>query len=108
MIPAGGKGHTLPSLDRLIASLKEQGPCFMIIIAGNFKNDLEKLVEDPKVAGGCLWRWLRSTGSIRETFRATGTFGGEAGGTDLFNLMAEYINITAQAKRRPHRAGSGV
>ena len=75
-----------------------QGPCFMIIIAGNSKNDfnykikvldlivnetegksLDKMVEDPKVAGGCLWRWLRSTGSIRETFRASGTFGGAAG-----------------------------
>jgi hypothetical protein len=94
-----------------------QGPCFMIIIAGNSKNDfdyktkvlelivnetegksLKKMVEDPKVAGGCLWRWLRSTGSIRETFRASGTFGGEVGGTDVFPLMAEYINITARAK----------
>jgi glycolate oxidase len=94
-----------------------QGPCFMIIIAGNSENDfrykekvlqliiketegksLEKLVEDPRVAGGCIWRWIRSTASIRETFRASGTFGGEVGGTDLFNLMAEYINITAQAK----------
>jgi glycolate oxidase len=94
-----------------------QGPCFMIIIAGNSKNDfdyktkvlelivnetegksLKKMVEDPKVAGGCLWRWLRSTGSIRETFRASGTFGGEVSGTDVFPLMAEYINITARAK----------
>lgn len=94
-----------------------QGPCFMIIIAGNSSRDfeykkkvlqiiieetggksLEKLIEDPKVAGGCLWRWLRSTGSIRETFRASGVFGGEVGGTDLFRLMANYINITGQAK----------
>jgi hypothetical protein len=94
-----------------------QGPCCMVIIAGNSTADfnykkkvlqiiaeetggksLEKLVEDNKVAGGCLWRWIRSTGSIRETFRATGVFGGEVGGTDLFRLMADYIHITGQAK----------
>ncbi|MBN2239423.1 MAG: FAD-binding oxidoreductase [Dehalococcoidales bacterium] len=95
-----------------------KGPCFMIIIAGNSKNDfeyktkvlkmivdqyqgeeLEKLTEDPKVAGACIWRWTRSTGSIRETFRASGAFGGEVGGTDNFPLMADYIQITAEAKK---------
>ena len=52
-----------------------QGPCFMIIIAGNSEIDFDyktkmlakivaetggqaipKLLDDPKVAGGCLWR----------------------------------------------------
>jgi glycolate oxidase len=50
------------------------------------------------VAGGCMWRWLRSTGSIREVFRASGCFGGEVGGTDLFRLMANYIFETGKMK----------
>ena len=94
-----------------------QGPCFMIIIAGNSASDFEyktkvlarivaetggkavpKLLDDPKVAGGCMWRWLRSTGSIREVFRVSGCFGGEVGGTDLFKLMADYIYQTGQMK----------
>ncbi|HEX7475054.1 MAG TPA: FAD-binding oxidoreductase [Dehalococcoidales bacterium] len=93
------------------------GPCLMIVIAGNSDNDFEyksrvlaqiiretggqaipKLLDDPKVAGGCLWRWVRSTGSIREVFRATGVFGGEVGGTDSFRLMADYIYKTGQMK----------
>jgi glycolate oxidase len=94
-----------------------QGPCCMVIIAGDSPNDfeyktrvlmriaaetggksLEKLVEDPGVAGGCMWRWLRSTGSIREVFRATGCFGGEVGGTDTYRLMADYITETGKCK----------
>ncbi len=94
-----------------------QGPCFMIIIAGNSDADftyrtkvlgqvlaetggkaIPNLLDDPKVAGGCMWRWLRSTGSIREVFRASGCFGGEVGGTDLFRLMANYIFETGKMK----------
>jgi glycolate oxidase len=94
-----------------------QGPSFMIIIAGDSGNDFEyktkalaqiigetggqavpKILDDPKVAGGCLWRWLRSTGSIREVFRASGCFGGEVGGTDSFSLMANYIVKSGEAK----------
>jgi len=94
-----------------------QGPCFMIIIAGNSDRDFEyktkvlsriinetggkaipKLLDDPVVAAGCLWRWLRSTGSIREVFRVSGCFGGEVGGTDCFRLMADYIYKTGQMK----------
>jgi glycolate oxidase len=94
-----------------------QGPCFMIIIAGNSDADfawrmkvldqvlaetggkaIPNLLDDPKVAGGCMWRWLRVTGSIREVFRASGCFGGEVGGTDLFRLMANYIFETGKMK----------
>jgi glycolate oxidase len=94
-----------------------QGPCFMIIIAGNSESDfnyktrvleqiiketegqaIPRLLDDPKVAGGCLWRWIRSTGSIREVFRASGCFGGEVGGTDVFRLMADYIYNTGRMK----------
>jgi glycolate oxidase len=94
-----------------------QGPCCMIIIVGDSTRDfeyktkvlkqiaeetqgksLDKIVEDSKVAGGCLWRWIRSTGSIREVFRATGCFGGEVGGTDTYRLMADYIIETGKCK----------
>jgi FAD/FMN-containing dehydrogenase len=94
-----------------------QGPCLMIIIAGNSETDfeykkrvldqiivetgakpIEEMLNDPKVSGGCMWRWIRSTGSIREVFRATGCFGGEVGGTDVFKVMAEYIYKTGLLK----------
>jgi len=93
-----------------------QGPGFLIIIAGNSANDFtykEKVlgiiagetggkalepVEDPENAGGFLWRFIRVTGSIRETCRATGTFGGEVGGTDVFNLMSKFIEEGSKVK----------
>jgi glycolate oxidase len=93
------------------------GPCYMIIIAGNSSSDFEykkkvldqiiketsgKVVEDmlgdPEVAAGCMWRWIRATASIREVFRATGCFGGEVGGTDVFDVMADYIYQTSLLK----------
>lgn len=93
------------------------GPCCMVIIAGDSTNDfnyktkvlhqiaaetdgksVNKLTDDPKIAGACLWRWIRSTASIREVFRATGSFGGEVGGTDVYRLMADYIVETGKCK----------
>ena len=92
--------------------------CLMVIIGGYSKSDfaykakvleqiaretegtnLNKISDDPEVAAGCTWRWLRTTGSIREVFRATGCFGGEVGGTDVFRLMADYIVETGKAKQ---------
>jgi hypothetical protein len=89
-----------------------------VITGGNSKNDfdykvkvlnkiteetegisLARLSDDPKVAAGCTWRWLRATGSIREVFRATGCFAGEVGGTDVFRLMADYIVGTGTFKQ---------
>jgi glycolate oxidase len=93
-----------------------QGPGFMIIIAGNSPRDFEykkrtlaqiieetggkslKPVEDPQNAGGFLYRFIRVTGSIRETCRATGVFGGEVGGTDVFNLMSNFIEQGSKVK----------
>jgi glycolate oxidase len=94
-----------------------QGPCIMIIMAGNSARDFEykkkvltqiigqtagkaipHLLDDPQVAGGCLWRWLRSCASIREVFRVSGCFGGEVGQTDSFRLMADYIFQTGKMK----------
>jgi glycolate oxidase len=94
-----------------------QGPGFMIIIAGNSPNDFEfkkrtleriieetggkslKPVEDPENAGGFIYRFIRVTGSIRETCRATGCFGGEVGGTDVFSLMSKYIERASKVKQ---------
>jgi glycolate oxidase len=93
------------------------GPSVMIIIAGDSVSDFEyktkvlaeiieethgqvvpKILDDPKVAAGCLWRYIRSSASIREVFRVSGCFGGEVGGTDVFALMAQYIVTSGEAK----------
>jgi glycolate oxidase len=93
-----------------------QGPGFMLIIAANSPRDLDykkrtlekiieetgawslKPVEDPKIGAGFLWRFIRVTGSIRETSRATGVGGGTVGGTDTFPLMTKYIMQTSYLK----------
>jgi glycolate oxidase len=95
-----------------------QGPGFLIIIAGHSPNDTDykkkvlqqimdeyggkslKPVEDPENAGGFMWRFIRITGSIRETFRASGVFAGEVGGTDVFYLMHGYILRSSTLKGR--------
>jgi glycolate oxidase len=95
-----------------------QGPGFLLIIMGNSPADFEykketldlivkefggkslKDVEDPANAGGFIWRFTRVTGSLRETCRATGTFGGEVGGTDVFGLMRTYISRASKLKQR--------
>jgi glycolate oxidase len=93
--------------------------CLMVIIGGYSPRDFEyktkvlnqiaidtqgvsltKISDDPEAAAGCMWRWLRPTGSIREVFRATGCFAGEVGGTDVFRLMADYIVETAKVKQK--------
>ena len=94
-----------------------QGSGFMLIIAGNSARDFEykkralqqiieetdgrslEPVEDPKNAGGYIWRFIRVTGSIREVHRATGAFAGEVGGTDVFSLMRAYIARAAGIKQ---------
>jgi glycolate oxidase len=97
-------------------SKEVQGPGFMLIIAGNSARDFEykkrvlqqiieatdgkslELIENPEVGGGALWRWIRVTASIREVHRATGVFGGQVGGTDVFPLMGRYIQQSATIK----------
>jgi glycolate oxidase len=92
------------------------GPGFQIIIAGNSENDFNykkkalelivkenkgkslDLMEDPRIGGGQMWRCIRITGSIRETMRASGVFGGVVGGTDTAELMWKYIQNTLQFK----------
>jgi glycolate oxidase len=94
-----------------------KGPSFMISMAGNSARDFDykmkvlkqiiaetggqlipRILDDPKVASACLWRYCRSTGSIREVFRVSGCFGGEVGQTDVFKLMADYITVSGAKK----------
>jgi glycolate oxidase len=95
-----------------------QGPGFLIIMAGNSPNDTEYKkkalqqimdeyhgkslapVEDPKNAGGFMWRFIRVTSSIREVARASGIFAGQVGGTDVFYLMHQYILSSSPLKQR--------
>jgi len=95
-----------------------QGPGFMLIMAGNSPRDTEykkkvlqqitdeyggkslEPVEDPKNAGGFMWRFIRVTSSIREVARASGVFGGQVGGTDVFYLMHQYILRSSPVKQR--------
>ena len=96
-----------------------KGPSFMISIAGNSDRDFDykmkilaqiiektggqmipKILDDPKVASATLWRYVRSTGSIREVFRVSGAFGGEVGQTDVFKLMADYISVSGKHKEK--------
>jgi hypothetical protein len=95
-----------------------QGPGFLLIMAGNSPNDTEykkkalqqiidehngkplEAVEDPKNAGGFMWRFIRVTSSIREVARASGIFAGEVGGTDVFELMHQYIRRSSPLKQR--------
>lgn len=101
-----------------------KGPCFMISIAGNSARDfdyktkvlaqiIEKtggkliphIIDDPKIASACLWRYIRITGSIREVFRVSGCFGGEVGQTDVFRLMANYISVSGKNKEELIKRG---
>ena len=95
-----------------------QGVGFLIIIVGNSARDfaykkgaLEQImaetgamslkdVEDPVMGAGFAWRFIRITGSIRETSRATGWGGGTVGGSDVFPLMTRYILHTSVLKQQ--------
>jgi glycolate oxidase len=86
-----------------------QGPGFLLIIIGNCPEEFEykskvlkiiinetegkstPMIEDPKIGGGLMWRCIRITGSIRETFRATGIFSGAQGGNESLRCMFNYI-----------------
>ncbi len=101
-----------------------QGPGFLLIVAGDSPRDFEykkkalqqivdeykgkslEPVEDPRNAGGFMWRFIRVTASIREVFRATGVFGGMVSGTDVFPLMSKYIQYGASVKEGFIKKGS--
>ncbi len=95
-----------------------QGVGFLLLIVGNSVRDFDykkrsleqimsetgalslKDVDDPVMGAGFLWRFIRITGSIRETSRATGWGGGTVGGSDVFPLMTRYILHTSNLKQK--------
>jgi hypothetical protein len=100
-----------------------QGPGFQVIIAGNSESDFEykkatleqiikdtsgqslEPVEDPKIAGGLIWRGIRISGSAREMNRASGTgFGGYMGGaqpiSEEIHFMENLNNIRKDMIKR--------
>jgi len=112
----------LEYLDRIKKSV--QGPGFQITIIGNSPDDFDykkkvleqividtggqslELIEDPVIGGAQMWRCIRITGSIRETMRASGVFGGIVGGTDTVELMTNYIENSLPLKEDLIRQGA--
>jgi hypothetical protein len=94
------------------------GPGFAVVIAGNSPRDFAykkkvlrqiiaeaggqslKSIEDPAINNSYIWRCVRITGSIRESCRATGAFGGEVFGTDCFNVQSNFIQHSIQEKAK--------
>jgi glycolate oxidase len=99
------------------------GPGFMVLIASNSAGDFEykkkvlqtiidetggkplKEVEDPENQGGYIWRYLRETGSIKETGRVLAPQAGMVGGGDSFPLMSYFIKNCTKLKARLIREG---
>jgi glycolate oxidase len=99
------------------------GPGFMVIIAANSPRDFEfrkkvlqqiieetggkslEAAEDPKNEGGFIWRFIRITGSIKETGRVLAPQAGMVGGTDVFPLMSYFIKSTSKIKERLIKEG---
>lgn len=100
-----------------------QGPGFQVIIVGNSPGDFEykkqvlqqiidetkgkslEPVEDPKVAGGLIWRCIRITASIRECFRAGGPFSAALGGTHPYAEEVYYMEAVSKIKRELIKKG---
>jgi glycolate oxidase len=94
-----------------------QGPGFQVILIGNSVGDLEykkkvlaqiiaetkgeslKPMEDPKLAAGVLWRSIRITASVRECYRAGGTFTAVLGGTRTFAEEVRYMEECSKRKK---------
>ena len=108
-----------------IARLKGQvqGPGFIIIIVGNSAREFDYkkrvlqqiieetggrslgIMEDPKIGGAQLWRFIRITASIRETFRATGDHTGIFPGHNEFAPMVRLAQDIAKVKGELQRKG---
>lgn len=100
-----------------------QGPGFQVILMGTSKDDLEykkkvlqkiigetkgkslKLVEDPKIGAGIIWRCVRITASIRECFRAGGAFSAALGGSHPYGEEVHYLQKVAELKKDWIRKG---
>ena len=95
-----------------------QGPGFIIIAVGNSQREFEykrrvlqhiidetageslEIMEDTKIGGAQLWRFIRVTASLRETFRATGDHSGMFPGHNTFapvlRLAQKYAEVKAE------------
>jgi glycolate oxidase len=94
-----------------------QGPGFQVILVGNSPDDFEykkqvlqqiisetsgksiEPLEDPKLAGGLIWRSIRITASIRECFRAGGAFSAALGGTHPYAEEVQYMENVSRVKK---------
>jgi glycolate oxidase len=103
---------TLESLTKEV-----QGPGFMVIIIGNFKEDFEykkkvleqiiketngkslKAVEDPAVESTLLFQCTRVSASIRETFRAGGMFSSIMVQGQRYDMHVKWLEEGAEMKR---------
>jgi len=123
MIAANMATSNQQELDNIEQLKKQvQGPGFIIIIIGNSMREFEYkkhvlqqiivetsgkslgIMEDPKIGGAQLWRFIRITASIRETFRATGDHSGVFPGHNEFapvvRLAQDIAKIKAELQRK--------
>ncbi len=100
-----------------------KGPGFQVILIGNSTADLEykkkvlfqimdetggeslKSVEDPRTGAGLIWRCVRITASIRECFRAGGSFTAALGGTRTYAEEIRYLEEVAKIKKELIKRG---
>jgi glycolate oxidase len=97
-----------------------QGRGFQVILAGNSPDDFEykklvleqiirethgkslEILEDPKIAGGFIWRNIRVTASIRECFRIKGTRQHSAflGGSQIYSKEVRLMEELSKIKQK--------
>ncbi|MGD0486457.1 MAG: FAD-binding oxidoreductase [Syntrophorhabdales bacterium] len=100
-----------------------QGPGFIVIIAGNSQGDFEykkrvleritretdgkslEIMEDPKIGGAQLWRFIRISASVRETMRAAGGHFGIFPGHSQFLSITRFTRKVAEMKGELQRKG---
>jgi glycolate oxidase len=93
-----------------------QGPGFVVALAGNSAGEFEykkrvlqriidetggeslEAIEDPKVWGAILWRFIRMTTAIREAHRATGVWFGAMAGHNYSAIETKYIQTAGRLK----------
>jgi glycolate oxidase len=93
-----------------------QGPGFVVAIAGNSAREFEykrkvlkqiinevsgqslEAIEDPKISGAILWRFIRMTTAIREAHRATGVWFGAMAGHNYSAIETKYMQTAGRLK----------
>ncbi|MEW6663680.1 MAG: FAD-binding oxidoreductase [Thermodesulfobacteriota bacterium] len=93
-----------------------QGPGFVVAICGNSVDEFEykkkvlqtiidetggqslSAIEEPKVAAGILWRFIRMTTAVREAHRATGVWFGMMAGHNYSAIETKFIQTAGRLK----------